>query len=173
MANTTLVGYRRLKDFELYTGRIGSLVPSYSSTVPAGCLRISSPNTEASKTEWSALYEAIGGADGSSSDMFVLPYKPKEGDLEYYLVGKILLSDESLTGGVVSRTFSYSNLDSQGYFTFNHGISHVNPIIQVYDENNGQVTPTEVINSVGVSKIKIGGYFNPKWTGTWTVRAIG
>lgn len=173
MANTTLVGYRRLKDFELFTGRIGSLLPSYSSTIPAGCLRISSPNTEVSKTEWSALYEVIGGEDGTTPGTFILPYKPKEGDLEYYLIGKILLSDEALTGSVVSRTFSYSDLDNQGYFTFNHGISHVNPIIQVYDQDEGQVIPMEIINSVGQSKILIGGDFTPSWVGTWTVRAIG
>ena len=171
--NTTLVGISRLKDFELITGRIGSLIPSYSSTIPAGCLRISVPNTEASKTEWAELYSVIGGEDGETPDTFILPYKEKEGDLEYYLVGKILLSDIVATGNTISRSFTSSDLNNDGYFIFNHGIDHINPIIQVYDSNGGQVTVPEVVNSVGQSWIKIIGEMLPTITGTWKATAIG
>lgn len=171
--NTTLVGSSRLKDVEFATGRIGSLIPSYSSTIPAGCLRISSPNTEASKTEWAELYAKIGGEDGETPGTFILPYKPKEGDLEYYLIGKILLSDIIATGNVVSQSFSQADLNANGQYIFNHGIGHINPIIQVYNADGGQVLIPEVINSVGQSWLKITGNFRSTITGTWKAIAIG
>lgn len=171
--NTTLVSTSRLKDFELLTDRIGSIVPSYSAEPPAGMLRISVPNTEVSKTEWAALYQKIGGADGSTSDTFVLPYKPKEGNLEYYLVGKIMFSDIVVSGNVISKTFSYSDLDSEGYFLFSHGINHLNPIIQVRDTDGGQVLVEKIVNMSGQSKLLIGGRFRSEWEGNWTALAIG
>lgn len=170
---TTRISTTRLKDFELFTDRIGSLVPSYSSEPPAGMLRISVPNTEVSKTEWAALYEKIGGVDGSTSDTFVLPYKEKEGDLEYYLVGKILFSDIVVNGNVISNNFTLEDLDEEGYFLFNHGINHINPIIQVRDTNGGQVLVEKIINMSGQSKLLIGGRFQKTWEGTWTALAIG
>jgi hypothetical protein len=173
MTDTTKVSTSRLKDFELFTGRIGSLVPSYSSEPPAGMLRISVPNTEVSKTEWTALYEVIGGEDGSTSDTFVLPYKAKEGNLEYYLVGKIMFSDLVVSGNVISRTFTFSEVDSDGYFTFNHGINHLNPIIQVRDADGGQVLIEKIINMSGYSKLKISGPNLTKFDGSWTALAIG
>jgi hypothetical protein len=173
MTDTTKVSTSRLKDFELFTGRIGSLIPSYSSEPPAGTLRISVPNTEVSKTEWAALYEVIGGKDGSTSDTFVLPYRAKEEDLEYYLVGKIMFSDLIVSGNVVSTSFSSSSIDKDGYFTFNHGINHLNPIIQVRDADGGQVMIEKIINASGYSKLKIIGPYQPSITGTWTALAIG
>lgn len=171
--NTTLVGLSRLKDVEIITGRIGSLISSYSSEVPAGCLRISSPNTEASKTEWAELYAKIGGEDGSTFDSFILPYKAKEGDLEYYLVGKVLLSDIIATGNTVSQSFTQADLNTNGQYIFHHGIGHINPIIQIYNAEGGQVLIPEVVNSVGQSWIKITGEMLPTITGTWKAVAIG
>ena len=171
--NTTLVSLSRLKDVEFITGRIGSLIPSYSSTVPAGCLRISSPNTEASKTEWAELYAVIGGEDGETPGTFILPYKAKEGDLEYYLVGKVLISDITVSGNTVTQSFTQSDINANGQFIFHHGIGHINPIIQVYNADGGQVLIPEVINSVGESWIKITGNFCPTITGTWKAIAIG
>lgn len=170
---TTKISTSRLKDFELFMDRIGSLVPSYSSEPPAGMLRISVPNTEVSKTEWATLYQKIGGVDGSTSDTFVLPYKEKEGDLEYYLVGKILFSDIVVNGNVISKNFTSSDLDEEGYFLFNHGINHLNPIIQVRDTNGGQVLVEKIVNMSGQSKLLIGGKFQSEIKGTWTVSAIG
>lgn len=173
MADTTLVSTSRLKDFELFYDRIGSTIPSYATEPPAGTLRISVPNTEVSKTEWAALYEVIGGEDGSTPDTFVLPYKEKEGDLEYYLVGKVLVSDIVISGNVISQTFTYDDLDDEGYFTFQHGIGHLHPIIQVRDADGGQVLIPKIINEVGQSKLLISGDFRPSWTGTWTAEALG
>ena len=171
--NTTLVGLNRLKEFELISGRIGSLIPSYSSDVPAGCLRISSPNTEVLKTDWPELYAKIGGQDGSSSDYFVLPYKPKEGDLEYYLIGKVLFDTTYMNGSIVVSNFTNGDLDAQGCFTFHHGINHTTPIIQIADSSGARVIPSEIINSVSQSKIKITGDYLESITGTWTALAVG
>lgn len=173
MSDTTLVSTSRLKDFELFMDRIGSLIPSYSPEPPAGTLRISVPNTEVSKTEWAALYEKIGGEDGSTSDTFVLPYKAKEGDLEYYLVGKVLISDTVVSGNIISQSFTYDSLDEDGYFLFKHGIGHLNPVIQVRDADGGQVIIPKIINEAGQSKLLIGGSMRPSWTGSWTALAIG
>lgn len=171
--DTTLVGTSRLKDFELFTGRIGSTVSSYSSEPPAGCLYIGVNNTAVSKTEWSELYAKIGGADGSTPGTFILPYKADEGNLKYYIVGKVLISDIVVSGTIISQDFSYNDLDSSGYYTFHHGIAHTNPIIQVRDEHGGMVIVPEIINSVGQSKLKIDGTYRGSWTGTWKALAIG
>lgn len=173
MANTTLVSTSRLKDFELFRTRIGCLLPSYLSEPPAGCLRISVPNTEVSKTEWSELYEVIGGKDGTNPNNFVLPYKAKEGDLEYYLVGKVLISDITESGNVVTQTFTKQDLTKDGYFIFKHGIGHTNPILQVLDGRNGQVLVTETLNSVGQSSVLVEGYFHDMKDAVYTILAIG
>lgn len=173
MVNNTLVSTSRLKDFDLFTGRIGSTISSYSSEAPAGCLYIGNQNTEASKTEWAELYAKIGGDDGSTPGTFVLPYKADEGSLKYYIIGKVLISDIVVSGNIISQTFSSNDLDSSGYYTFHHGINHTNPIIQVRDENGGMVVIPEIINSVGQSKLKISGEFTGAWTGTWEALAIG
>lgn len=170
MANdTTLVGLSRLKDFEYLSGQIGCYLPSSLPEPPAGTLRVSQPGLEASKTEWSALYEKIGGTDGSTSDKFVLPYIPKQGDLEYYLIGKVLYADMVISGNTIAQSFTNVDVDGNGYFIFNHGISHLNPLIQIQDEDGGDVFLTEIINMSGLSKIKIGHAF----TGTWKAIATG
>lgn len=169
---TTLVSTSRLRDFELFTSGIGSIISSYQTTPPAGTLRISTPNTEVKKTDYPELYAKIGGRDGSTSEYFVLPYKAKDGDLEHYLVAKILTSDIVASGNVISKTFQYSDLQN-GYFNFNHGIAHTNPIIQVRDEKGGLVLVEETINTVGNSKLKIAGEFRKDWSGYWTALAIG
>lgn len=166
---TTLVGLSRLKDFEFLANQIGSYVPSSLPEPPLGTLRVSVEGAEASKTEWAALYEKIGGEDGSTPDKFKLPYVPKQGNLEYYLIGKVLYGDLLVSGNTISQTFTKDDLDDYGYYVFNHGIEHLNPIIQVTDEDGGQVTLVEVINTTGSSKIKIGYHF----TGTWKATAIG
>ena len=173
MPNTTRVSTSRLRDFEYYQSRIGSLVPSYQTTPPAGMLAIDVVNTEVAKAEWPELYETIGGSDGSSAAMFILPYKPNDGDLHYYLVGKVLISGTSLTGNIISTTFTNANLDANGYFTFNHGIDHTHPMIQLYDENGAQVLSDKIINTSGKSRVKVLGTFTPSISGTWTVQAIG
>ena len=173
MVDTTLVSTSRLKDFEFLTGRIGSLISSYSNEAPSGCLYIGNQNTEVSKTEWSELYSKVGGSDGSEPDTFILPYKADEDSLKFYIVGKVLMSDVVASGNIISQDFSYNDLDASGYFTFNHGIGHTNPIIQVRDEHGGMVQVPEIINSVGQSKLKIDGTFISEWTGTWKALAIG
>lgn len=173
MSSTTRVSTSRLRDFQYYESQIGSLIASYQTTPPAGMLAVDTVNAEVAKADWPELYETIGGRDGSSPDMFILPYKSNEGDLHYYLVGKVLISGTSLTGHVVSTTFTDSDLDSGGYFTFNHGISHTHPIIQIYDENGAQVLSDEINNTSGKSRIKVLGTFTPSISGTWTVQAIG
>lgn len=170
---TTLVSTSRLKDFELLTSRIGAVIGSYADTTPSGCLYIGQQNTAVSKTEWAELYAKIGGQDGPTAGTFILPYKADDGDLKYYVIGKVLFSDVVASGNIISQSFSYADLDSSGYFTFAHGIDHTNPIILVLNENGGQVLPSEITNSVGQSKIKIDGDFRGSWTGTWKVLAIG
>ena len=173
MTDTTLVSTSRLKDFDLFTGRIGSIISSYSSEAPAGCLYIGQQNTAVSKTEWAELYAKIGGSDGSTSGTFILPYKADEGTLKHYIIGKVLISDIVVSGNIISQSFSYNDLDSSGYYTFHHGINHTNPMIQVVDENGGMVVVPEIINSVGQSKLKIGGTYRGSWTGSWKALAIG
>lgn len=169
MANeTTKVGTSRLKDFELLTNQIGCYVPSSLPEPPIGMLRVSSPGLEAKKSDWPELYAKIGGEDGSTDEFFILPYVPKIDDLEFYLVGKIIFSNTIVSGNTVTQSFTSTDLDSQGYYKFSHGISHLNPIIQISDSSGGFVLPVEIINSVGLSKIKIG-----SMTGTWKVTAIG
>lgn len=168
---TTKIPTSMLKDFELFKTNIGGLIPSYCKTPPAGTLRISVPNTEVSKTEWATLYETIGGKDGSTSDTFVLPYKEKEGDLEYYLVGKVLYSDIVNTGNVISQVFSIKDFGEDGYFLFEHGIGHLHPIIQVRDTNGGDLPIRKTINEIGQSRI--GFYIKPIEGEEWTISAIG
>lgn len=168
---TTKIPTSMLKDFQLFTDRVGSLIPSYQKEPPAGTLRISIPNTEVSKTEWAALYEAIGGKDGSTSDTFVLPYKEKEGDLEYYLIGKVLYSDIVNTGNVISQVFSSEDVNGTGTFLFHHGIGHLHPIIQVRDANGGDVPIRGIINEVGQSRISF--YISPIVGDEWTALAVG
>lgn len=167
--DTTKVGLSRLKDFEYLSSYIGCYVPSALAEPPLGMLRVSVQGAEASKTEYAALYQKIGGEDGSTPDMFVLPYVPKVGDVEYYLVGKVMYSDTVVNGNIISYTFTNENLDENGYLVFQHGINHLNPIIQVKDSTGTFVWPVEVINMSGISKIKIGRTFN----GTWTALAAG
>ena len=173
MSTTTRVSTSRLRDFQYFSAQIGSVVPSYQATPPEGMLAINQLRTEVKKTDWPELYETIGGEDGSTNDYFVLPYKADEDDLHYYLVGKVLISDTSMTGQVISTSFNNNNLDANGYYTFIHGISHTHPIIQIYDNNNGVVIPSEVINTSGKSKVKILGTFLTSISGTWTIQAIG
>lgn len=173
MTNTTRVSTSRLRDFEYLSARIGSLVPSYQSTPPEGMLDISVLNTEVKKADWPELYETIGGEEGTTSEYFILPYKANEADLHYYLVGKVLISDTSMAGKIISGTFTNDNLDANGYYTFIHGITHTHPIVQIYDNNNGTVIPSEVINTSGRSKVKILGDFLSSISGTWTIQVIG
>lgn len=173
MTNTTRVSTSRLRDFQYLSSQIGSLVPSYQSTPPEGMLDISVLNTEVKKADWPELYETIGGEEGTTSEYFILPYKANEANLHYYLVGKVLISDTSMSGRIISATFNNSSLDNHGYYTFVHGITHTHPMIQVYDNNNGSVIPSEVINTSGRSKVKILGDFLTSIPGTWTIQAIG
>ena len=173
IGSSTLVGLSRLKDFSIFENRIGTVVQSYVSNPPAGCLYIGNQGVEVSKTEWSELYAAIGGEDGSDSTKFVLPYKADDGALKHYLVGKVLVSDITQSGNNVVATFTNSDLDANGYYTFRHGIGHINPILQLYDNNNEMISMVEVINSVGQSKIKIAGTYLETITGTWKVIAVG
>lgn len=173
MVETTLVGLKRLKDFTLFENRIGTVIPSYVDEPPAGCLYLGNNNTQVSKTEWSELYEAIGGADGSTSGTFVLPYKPDEGDIKYYIVGKVLISDVTTSGNISIATFTNADLDVNGRYTFLHGIGHTHPILQLIDNNGREVVIAETTNSVGQSVFKVTGDYLPSITGTWEVRAIG
>lgn len=173
MTNSTLVGINRLKDFSLFENRIGTVIQSYVSTPPAGCLYIGQQGTEVSKTEWAELYAAIGGQTGSTSDMFILPYKADDGAIKYFIVGKVLLSDITTSGNVSVSTFTQADLDQNGYYTFVHGIGHTHPIIQMYDQNGNEVKLAAVINSVGQSKVHITSAFRTRIQGTWTILAIG
>lgn len=170
MAKQTLIPTSMLKDFQIFSGHIGSLIPSYRKEPPAGTLRISVPNTEVSKTEWASLYEAIGGEDGSTSDTFVLPYKPKEGDLEYYLVGKVLYTDIVNNGRVVSQLFTKEDFDNKNCFLFKHGIGHLRPIIQIRNADGTLFDNYSVVNEVGQSRI----YTDKDLVeGEWTILAVG
>lgn len=169
----TKVGINRLKDFSIYEGRIGTIIESYSNTPPAGCLYLGNRNTQVSKTDWSELYNIIGGEDGSTSGTFVLPYKADENNIKSYIVGKVLLSEITTSGNVVVSNFTQSDLDSNGYYTFHHGIGHIHPIIQLYDNNGNQVGIAKLTNSVGQSKLQVTSPFNSTITGVWTVQAIG
>lgn len=173
MTDTTQVGISRLKDFTLFENRIGTVIESYASNPPAGCLYIGVEGTEVNKTDWSELYETIGGEDGSTSAKFVLPYKADDGAIKHYLVGKVLLSDVSASGNISIATFNNADLDNNGYYTFSHGIGHTHPILQMYDQNNDEVLISNVTNSVGQSKIFVLGNYRGRILGTWTVLAIG
>lgn len=170
MAKTTLIPTSMLKDFQLFTSHVGSLIPSYRKEPPAGTLRISVPNTEVSKTEWAALYEAIGGEDGSTSDTFVLPYKEKEGDLEYYLVGKVIYTDIVNTGRVISQVFTSEDFDNKCCFLFKHGIGHLHPIIQIRNADGTLYNDYSIINEVGQSRIFMD---NSIIQDEWTILAVG
>lgn len=172
MANTTLVSTSRLRDFQYYSSQIGSLIPSYQPTPPAGMLDISTLNTEVKKADWPELYQTIGGEDGTTSEYFILPYKANEVDLHYYLVGKVLISDTSMYNTMAQAYFKARDLTA-GYYRFNHGIQHTHPIIQVYDNLNREVVPSEVVNTVGYSRIKLSGEFQSSIEGDWHVIAIG
>lgn len=174
MTDTTLVGITRLKDVQIFENRIGTVVQSFSSSAPAGCLYLGTENTEVSKTEWIELYTAIGGADGSDSTKFVLPYiADGSNGLKHYIVGKILLSDINSSGNVTVKTFNQSDLDNNGYITFIHGFGHNHPILQLFDNNGNEVQIAGAINSVGQVKVLIKSDFRPAITGTWTLLAIG
>jgi hypothetical protein len=173
MPITTKVGLNRLKDFSIFEGRIGTVIESYSSTPPAGCLYIGEENTEVSKTEWSELYEAIGGSEGSSPDKFVLPYKADDGKIKHYLVGKVLLSEITTSGNVVVATFSQDNIDADGCYTFIHGIGHIHPILQLFDQNGDEVILSKVNNTIGQSKVQITSVWRATIRGNWTILAIG
>lgn len=169
----TKVGINRLKDFSIYEGRIGTIIESYSNTPPAGCLYLGNRNTQVSKTDWSELYNIIGGEDGTTSGTFILPYKADENNIKSYIVGKVLLSEITTSGNVVVSNFTQADLDSNGYYTFHHGIGHTHPIVQLYDNNGNQVGIAKLTNSVGQSKLQVTSSFNPTITGVWTVQAIG
>lgn len=169
----TKVGINRLKDFSIYEGRIGTIIESYSNTPPAGCLYLGNRNTQVSKTDWSELYNIIGGEDGTTSGTFVLPYKADENNIKSYIVGKVLLSEITTSGNVVVSNITQNDLDSNGYYTFHHGIGHIHPIIQLYDNNGNQVGIAKLTNSVGQSKLQVTSSFNPTITGVWTIQAIG
>lgn len=173
MTDTTLVGLTRLRDVQIFENRIGTVVQSYSTNPPAGCLYLGNDGTEVSKTEWIELYTAIGGEDGSDSSKFVIPYLPDSGSLKHYIVGKILLTDINTSGNVAVKTFTQQDLDSSGRITFIHGFGHNHPILQLLDQNMNEVQISNRSDSVGQVRINITSSFNPTITGTWTLLAIG
>ena len=174
MTDTTLVGITRLKDVQIFENRIGTVIGTFASEGPAGCLYLGTENTEVSKTEWIELYTAIGGSDGSDPTKFVLPYVPDASNgMKYYIVGKVLLTDINSSGNVSVKSFDQSDLDQNGYITFIHGFGHNHPMLQLFDNNGNEVQLFGCINSVGQVKVQISSSFRPTITGYWTLLAIG
>ena len=165
----TLVSTSRLKDFELMLNQIGNYVISSTNTPPLGMLDVSSPSS-VSKEDYLELYLKIGGADDPTDpNKFQLPVlAPLPTGQKYYLVGKVIYSNTFLSNSTVTTTFGPEDLDSGGYFQFNHGINHTNPLIQIKDPQGGIVLPTRSLSNLGSTKVLIGTVI-----GTHTITAVG
>jgi hypothetical protein len=171
MKPSTRVSTQRIKDFQLFSNPINTYIYSNKELseeagflLPAG--------QEVLKTSWLELYNSGEFPDGSTEEYFVLPNvaQPEDGR-KIYLIGKVLNSNtvNFNEGHAASMTFTSDDLDSDLNITFQHGIAHLNPIIQVIDNNNCICLPIAVLNSVGQTKIRIGRVIS----GTWKVVAYG
>ena len=168
---STRVSTQRIKDFQLFSNPINTYIYSNRElSEEAGFLLPS--GQEVLKASWLELYNSGEFLDGSTEEYFVLPNieQPTDGR-KLYLIGKVLNSNTATfnEGHGAVMTFTLADLDSDSNIVFQHGIAHINPIIQVTDNNNNICLPIQVTNSVGQTKIKIG----REITGTWKVVAYG
>lgn len=171
MSFSTKVNSKRIQDFQLFTNPLNTYVLSNRQlTEQEGFL--TPDGSEVKKADWLELYNSGTFADGSTEEYFVLPNIPQPTDGSHlYLIGKILNSNtvnfDDGHGAVMN--FTDAELDSNKILTFQHGIAHINPIIQITDNNGNVCLPTQVVNTVGSTKVKIGRPI----TGTWKIVAYG
>lgn len=171
MSISTRVSTQRIKDFQLFSNPINTYIYSNRElSEEAGFLLPS--GQEVLKTSWLELYNSGEFPNGSTEEYFVLPNieQPTDGR-KLYLIGKVLNSNTATfnEGHGAVMSFTNADIDSDSNIVFQHGIAHINPIIQVTDNNNNICLPIQVTNSVGQTKIKIG----REITGTWKVVAYG
>lgn len=171
MNTSTRVSTQRIKDFQLFANPINTYIYSNRElSEEAGFLL--PDGREVLKASWLELYNSGEFADGSTEEYFVLPnvIQPTDGRI-IYLIGKVLSSNTATfnEGHGAVMNFTNADIDSDSNIVFQHGIAHINPIIQVVDNNNNVCMPIQVINSVGQTKIRIG----REIAGTWRVVAYG
>ena len=162
----------RIAEFKLYSSSVGSFVQTVRDDLTEEEGFLVPDGHEVEKSKWLELYSMKDFPDGTTEEFFVLPAiaQPTDGT-HIYLVGKVLSSDtvNMAQGHGAAKNFTAADLDANGVLTFDHGIAHINPLLQVIDNNNNMALPTEVVNTVGHSKIKIG----REIIGTWQVLAYG
>ena len=172
MANpTTKVKISRIEGFENITSKIGEYVITDLEQPKAGYISVAEEQI-LNKTDWPDLYATGAYEDGLEEGTFIVPATSSPVSNKYvYLVGKILSSNTAYfnEGHGASLTFGNADLDSNHTLTFNHGIAHINPIIQLMDSYGTQVNAHHISNSVGVSKIG----FGREIQGVWKVVAYG
>lgn len=173
MANlSTKVITGRIEEFKLYSSSVGSFVQTVRDDLTEEEGFLVPDGHEVEKAKWLELYNMKDFPDGTTEEFFVLPSiaQPTDGT-HIYLVGKVLTSDtvNMAQGHGAAKSFTYADLDENQILTFDHGIAHINPLIQIYDNHSNLTMPTEVVNTVGRSRIKIG----RKIDGTWKVIVYG
>lgn len=168
---TTKVDTSRIKGFKTFSNPINTYLQSNRTLTEDEGFLVPDGH-EVLKQDWLDLYNSGTFPDGTTEDYFILPsiVQPTDGS-KIYLIGKVLNSNtvNMADGHGVAKNFTNADLDSNKVLTFDHGIAHINPIIQVTDNNNNIVLPIQVVNIVGQSKIKIG----REITGTWKVVVYG
>lgn len=173
MANlSTKVITGRIAEFRLYSSSVGSFIQTVRDDLTEEEGFLVPDGHEVEKAKWLELYNMKDFPDGTTEDYFILPAiaQPTDGT-HIYLVGKVLSSDtvNMAQGHGAAKSFTKTDLDENGILTFDHGIGHINPLLQILDNNNNAAWPVEVTNTVGRSRIKIGRQI----TGTWKVIAYG
>lgn len=171
MSFSTKVSTQRLREFQLFSNPINTYITSNRELTEDEGFLIPD-GREVLKAEWLELYNSGSFTDGTTAEYFVLPVKEQPTDGSHiYLIGKILNSNvvNFDNGHAAVMTFTSNDLDENYNLTFQHGIAHINPIIQVTDEKGNLCLPIQVVNTVGQSKILIG----RKIEGTWKVVIYG
>lgn len=171
MTFSTKVSTERILDFQLFSNPINTFIRSNRELTEDQGFLIPD-GSEVKKTKWTELYNSGNFKDGSTSDYFVLPNvaQPTDGT-HIYLIGRVLNSNViSFDDGRASvMNFTNDNLDANKILTFEHGIGHINPMIQVTDNKGNVALPIQVVNTVGTTKVKIGREIE----GTWRIVAYG
>lgn len=161
----------RIEGFKLYSSSVGSFVQTVRDDLTEEEGFLVPDGHEVLKSDWVELYNLKEYLDGTTEDFFVLPAigQPTDGT-HIYLVGKVLSSDTVNMAQGHGAAKSFTNVDLEnGVLTFDHGIAHINPLIQVTDNNNNMTLPLQVINTVGRTKVTIGRQIE----GTWRITAYG
>ena len=162
----------RIEEFKLYSSSVGSFIQTVRDDLTEEDGFLIPDGHEVEKAKWLELYNMKDFPDGTTEEFFILPAiaQPTDGT-HIYLVGKVLTSDtvNMAQGHGAAKSFTYNDLDENGVLTFDHGIAHINPLIQILDNQNNVALPIQVVNTVGRSQVKIG----REIIGTWKIIAYG